>query len=435
MELPLKILLIEDCPDDAELLLLALRRGGYRPDALRVDSAEAVDLALAQQPWDLVISDYVMPGFSGLQALELFQKHGLDVPFIIVSGHIGEEVAVAALKAGANDYVMKDRLARLAPAIDRALQETRIARAHKRANEELRISHQELSEARAKLEQRVRERTADLLAANCELQRQMTERKRLEAELLEIADNERRRIGFDLHDDIGQKLMGVALMLKAIETNLGHQNLPEAGQIGQVQGLIGEVVNHTHNLAHCFSELDSRDEDLGVLLRKLVASVRRTFHVACHLELHASTASLSSSQVRLQLYMIAQEALSNAIKHGKASRISVTLRQKPGRLVLRIENDGVPFPTTYQPSNRMGLRIMNYRAHTIGGTLTVGPRGDSGTIVTCAVPSANGNGKQSTVVPAESPVCRGNMETSAPALPPLPSARPAAAQSAEPTRT
>src|SRR5438034_5502035 len=135
---PLRILLIEDSEDDAQLLLRALRRGGYESVTDRVATAETVCAALERQSWDVVISDYVMPGFGGLEALQLFKQRGLDVPFIIVSGHIGEEVAVAALKAGANDYVMKDRLARLAPAIERALQETRIARAHKQANEALR---------------------------------------------------------------------------------------------------------------------------------------------------------------------------------------------------------------------------------------------------------------------------------------------------------
>jgi len=119
---PLRVLLLEDSEDDADLLLLQLRRGGYEPAAQRFDSAEAFRAALERKEWDVVISDYVMPGFGGLEALELFKHSGLDIPFIIVSGHIGEEVAVAALKAGAHDYVMKDRLVRLAPAIKRALQ-------------------------------------------------------------------------------------------------------------------------------------------------------------------------------------------------------------------------------------------------------------------------------------------------------------------------
>ena len=125
---PLRLLLIEDSQDDAELLLRSLRRGGYELTAQRVASSEEVCAALDHSTWDLVISDYVMPGFGGLEALDLCKQRGLEAPFIIVSGHIGEEVAVAALKAGANDYVMKDRLARLGPAIERALQERHCAK-------------------------------------------------------------------------------------------------------------------------------------------------------------------------------------------------------------------------------------------------------------------------------------------------------------------
>jgi nitrate/nitrite-specific signal transduction histidine kinase/CheY-like chemotaxis protein len=411
MDRALRLLLIEDSEDDAEFVLRSLRFGGYEPVAERVSSAEEVNAALERGGWDLVISDYVMPGFGGLEALELCKKKGLDVPFIIVSGHIGEEVAVASLKAGANDYVMKDRLARLAPAVQRALQETRIARAHKLANEalrenearlrktveELRISEEalrksndELSIARSDLEKRVEERTADLVAANRELQSQMKERKRLESELLEIAENERRRIGFDLHDDIGQKLMGVSLLLKALETNLSHKQMPESAQVLRVQELVGHIVNHTHDLAHCFSSMDAEGEDLRELLTKLIANIKKTFHIATDLEAPEKMPELQSNSV-LQLYKIAQEALSNAIKHGKASKISITLAQNDGRLTLKIENDGVPFPTTYKPTNRMGLRIMNYRAHTIGGTLEIAPAQNSGTVVTCVVPCINGH--------------------------------------------
>jgi phosphoserine phosphatase RsbU/P len=97
---PIRILLVEDSEDDGELLLLELRRGGYAPVARRVATADEMRTALDQECFDLVISDYVMPGFGGLEAMALFRERGLQVPFIIVSGHIGEEMAVAAMKEG-----------------------------------------------------------------------------------------------------------------------------------------------------------------------------------------------------------------------------------------------------------------------------------------------------------------------------------------------
>src|SRR5690242_15194255 len=105
----LKLLMVEDSSFDAELLLLALSKGGYEVDSKRVDSAKGLAESL-KEPWDVVVSDYVLPAFGGLAALKLVRESGLDVPVIIVSGQIGEEVAVQALKAGADDYLLKDRL-------------------------------------------------------------------------------------------------------------------------------------------------------------------------------------------------------------------------------------------------------------------------------------------------------------------------------------
>ncbi len=115
MSEPLRILVVEDSQDDTLLLLHQLRRGGYEPTFERVDTPEAMSAALDRQNWDLVVADFSMPRFNALAALELLKKKGLDLPFIIVSGTIGEELAVAAMRNGAQDYIMKGNLARLVP--------------------------------------------------------------------------------------------------------------------------------------------------------------------------------------------------------------------------------------------------------------------------------------------------------------------------------
>jgi len=135
MTTPLRVLLIEDSENDAELLLLELRRGGYAPEYERVETPEGLEDALARQTWDIIISDYAMPRFNGVQALKLAQEKVADIPFIIVSGSIGEDVAVAAMKAGAHDYLMKGNLARLLPAIARELREVRIRQERRQAEE------------------------------------------------------------------------------------------------------------------------------------------------------------------------------------------------------------------------------------------------------------------------------------------------------------
>jgi len=120
---PLRVLIVEDSDDDAELLLVELRRAGYKPTFRLVQTREDMAAALDEQQWDLVLSDYNMPHFSALGALSMIHGRNLDLPFIIISGAIGEETAVAAMKAGAHDYVMKAHLARLMPAIERELRE------------------------------------------------------------------------------------------------------------------------------------------------------------------------------------------------------------------------------------------------------------------------------------------------------------------------
>ena len=119
----LRILLVEDSPDDAALVREALRLGGLQPSLRQVACAAEMAAALAEERWDLVVSDYNLPGFSGTHALQMLREHSPDTPFIVVSGCIGEESAVALMKAGADDYVMKDHLARLSPAVERSLKE------------------------------------------------------------------------------------------------------------------------------------------------------------------------------------------------------------------------------------------------------------------------------------------------------------------------
>src|SRR3981189_2357369 len=121
MSVPLRVLMVEDSEDDAALLGRELRRGGYEVTFQRVDSSAAMSAAIEREKWDLVICDYSMPHFSGTDALKLLRAKDSEVPFIFVSGTIGEETAVGALKLGAQDYLMKDNLKRLVPAIQREL--------------------------------------------------------------------------------------------------------------------------------------------------------------------------------------------------------------------------------------------------------------------------------------------------------------------------
>ncbi len=137
MNQPLRILLIEDSEEDAELLLAEIRHGGFDPIHRRAETAAATLDALKSELWDVVICDYTMPQFSGLEALKIVRQHDPDLPFIINSGNIGEDIAVEAMRAGAHDYVMKSNLSRLIPAIERELRESQVRRMGRQAQREL----------------------------------------------------------------------------------------------------------------------------------------------------------------------------------------------------------------------------------------------------------------------------------------------------------
>jgi PAS domain S-box-containing protein len=142
MSITLRVLIVEDSEDDAALLVRELQRTGYKPVFKRVETSKAMSAELKQQKWDIIICDYVMPKFSALEALNIMKKNKLDLPFIIISGKIGEETAVKAMKAGVHDYFMKDNLTRLGPAIQRELKEAIIRRERGLADEALRYQAQ-----------------------------------------------------------------------------------------------------------------------------------------------------------------------------------------------------------------------------------------------------------------------------------------------------
>lgn len=143
---PLRVLIIEDSEDDVALVLRELRRAGYEPEFQRVETAEEMKGALAGQKWEIIICDYAMPRFNAPAALRVLRESGIDIPFIIVSGTIGEDTAVEMMRAGAHDYIMKWNLKRLVPAIERELRDAKVRRAKRRAEEELRESENKFRE-------------------------------------------------------------------------------------------------------------------------------------------------------------------------------------------------------------------------------------------------------------------------------------------------
>ncbi len=208
---PLRVLIVEDSEEDTILLLREIKHGGYIPEFVRVETATTMKEALQEKKWDIVISDYHMPGFSALAALAVLKESGLDLPFLLVSGVIGEEKAVKAMKEGASDYVPKGNYARLAPAIERELREAVIRRERRQALEELRRTRDEL-------EIRVRDRTAELAQTNRMLQAEIAERKALEKKLT--------RANEMLEQSVAQRT--AQLELQQLELAVRNRQLEEA---------------------------------------------------------------------------------------------------------------------------------------------------------------------------------------------------------------
>jgi PAS domain S-box-containing protein len=216
--------------------------------------------------------------------------------------------------------------------------------------------------------------------------RDITERKRLEKEILEISDRERQRIGQDLHDGLCQHLAGIELMSQVLEQKLAAYSPTDAPRAGEVARHVRDAISQTRSLARGLSPVTLESEGLASALQELAANAEKMFGIACRVEV-GEPAPVEKSPVATHLYRIAQEAVSNAIKHGKARQILIRLESAAGRTVLCIADNGTGFPPALPKAKGMGLRIMEYRAGIIGGRLSI-DNGATGATVICSVPAS-----------------------------------------------
>jgi PAS domain S-box-containing protein len=253
--------------------------------------------------------------------------------------------------------------------------------------DQLKRTQEQLREARATLEDKVRQRTADLQAANAALKEEVAERRRLEAEVLRIAEWEQRRIGQDLHDDLCQQLAAIAYMCDSVRPSVK----PDSPRTGAKIRRIGELLQHAladvRGIARGLSPLNVEAHRLRSALRDLAAATRTSRGVTCRVT--CPDALLRDDVTRAtHIYRIVQEAVNNAIRHGKARTIRITLRATRRHLRLTIEDDGRGVARRPRRSNGMGLGSMRYRAHAMGGSFDIRRRPSAGTVVTCIAPLA-----------------------------------------------
>jgi signal transduction histidine kinase len=211
------------------------------------------------------------------------------------------------------------------------------------------------------------------------------DRMRLEQQIIEISERERRRIGQDLHDGLGQHLTGIELMTEALEQKLLPKHKTEAARASDIARHVREAIRQTRSLARGLSPVEMDSKGLMVALKALSDNASDMFRIVCRFHCPAEV-SVGNNVAATHLFRIAQEAVSNAIKHGHAQEVVIQLNSTANQVKLTITDDGQGIPPAEKRGNGMGLRIMHYRATVAGGTLTVTPGEDSGTIVTCVVP-------------------------------------------------
>jgi signal transduction histidine kinase len=231
------------------------------------------------------------------------------------------------------------------------------------------------------LEMRVQERTATLSS-------ELAERKRLELEILDIAEREQQRIGRDIHDGLCQHLTGTALAEQYLLEKLSARDAPEVADADRVVGLIEDAIAMARGLAAGLSPIETKGEGLLTGLADLAVHFSTQFKVDCQFAFEQPVL-IQDPSVTTHLYRIAQEAVHNAIRHGKASEIRIRLAKAETLVTLTISDNGAGLPADAVQHQGMGLRNMKYRASMIGGSLHLEP-GPPGAIVTCAFREGNG---------------------------------------------
>ena len=348
----LRVLHLEDSELDHELTLAHLVRGGLRVSVRRIDS-EAEFLAALDGDWDAIISDYNLPGFSGLVALDLLKARGLDVPFILVSGEIGEDTAVEAMRNGASDYLLKNNLARLVPALLHAVEATETRRARVQADRELGASKQRLRELAQHLQNSI--------------------------------EQERAAIAREIHDDVGGSLTALKFDLAWIARHSDSSAVSErvSSALETVTLAIDSSKRIMHNLRPAILE-----QGLVAALHWLAARFARRTGIECAIRLPPDGPELRglASGVPLVAYRTAQEALTNVSKHAQATRVTLDLSLAGGVLSLEITDNGRGLSADDLAKTRsFGIRGLHERAGTVGGWVELSS-GLGGTTMILSVP-------------------------------------------------
>ena len=349
------ILMLEDNPMDSELAGHSLKRGGVKFTATRVETEKDFIRELDENPPDLILSDYALPGFDGYAALDIAKKRAPHIPFIFVTGTMGEEVAIETLKNGATDYVLKHRLARLVPSVHRALREAGERAERRRTQEQLRESHEQL--------------------------------RALSVYLQHVREEERTRIAREVHDELGQALTGCKLDLSLLANKL-PVHLPELKE--KAKALSAHMDATIQTVRRIATELRPGILDhLGLIaaLEWQANEFQTRTGIKCDVrtDLHEP---VLTPDLATTFFRIFQETLTNIIRHAGATHVMVHLKEVAGRIILEVKDNGRGISSAEISNTRsMGLLGMKERAALLGGTFKICPvHTGKGTLASVSIP-------------------------------------------------
>ncbi|MGM9512633.1 response regulator [Roseateles sp. DB2] len=330
-ERQLRVLHVEDSELDHHLIAVELARAGLKVELCRLDSLAAVNAALDER-WDAIISDFNLPGFSGLQVLALLKERHQLLPFILVSGEIGEDTAVAAMKTGASDYLLKNNLTRLAPALLHAIEASESERARLEADRALRRSKQRLHELAGHLQTSI--------------------------------EMERAAIAREIHDDVGGSLTALKFDLAWLARHVSEPAVQQrvASALETVSQAIEASQRIMHNLRPAILE-----QGLVAALQWMAARFERRTGIQVSVRTPQDQPQMPSG-VPLVAYRCAQEALTNVSKHAQATRVDIELSLDAGALTLELRDNGRGMtPQDLTKARSFGIRGLHERAATVGG--------------------------------------------------------------------
>jgi PAS domain S-box-containing protein len=234
----------------------------------------------------------------------------------------------------------------------------------------------------------IHDRSGKIIGAS-KVARDITERKRLQKEILEISDREQRRIGQELHDGLCQQLAGIELMSHAIARTLAGKSKEYSHRVSGIAAHVRDAITHTRSLARGLSPVTLESEGLMSAFQELATNTEKLFSVVCRFEFEKPV-QVPDHAVATHLLRITQEAVSNSVKHGNATRIVIRLSERRGRIAVMVADNGTGLPRNISKSKGMGLRIMRLRAGMIGGALTLENNPAGGARVACSVPASAG---------------------------------------------